>query len=173
MPQLILNALGPDRPGIVGQVTGHLHAAGANVLDSRMVNLRGQFAIILLIEAESVSLEKLRQSLPTLAEKIGLRLTLTDAAPAATPVKGIPFKLKTYSLDQPGIIHRVSDLLREFAVNIEDLAARQESAPFAGTPLFLMEMRLTIPPTVSISALRTKLNSLCDTLNCDIDFEPA
>ena len=173
MPQLILNALGPDRPGIVGQVTGHLHAASANVLDSRMVNLRGQFAIILLIEAESTYLEKLRQSLPTLAEKIGLRLTLTDAAPAATPVKGIPFKLKTYSLDQPGIIHKISDLLREQGVNIEELSARQESAPFAGDPLFLMEMRLTLPAGASISTLRSKLNTLCDTLNCDVDFEPA
>src|SRR3712207_8006581 len=52
---------------------------------------------------------------------------------------------------------RVSDLLREFGVNIEDLSARQESAPFAGTPLFLMEMRLTIPPNVSIGTVRTKL----------------
>jgi glycine cleavage system transcriptional repressor len=173
MPQLILNALGPDRPGIVGQFTGHLHAAGANILDSRMVNLRGQFAIILLIEAESASLEKLRQSLPALAEQIGLRLTLTDAAPAATPVKGIPFKLKTYSLDQPGIIHKISDLLREQGVNIEELSARQESAPFAGDPLFLMEMRLTLPAGASIQNIRSKVQSLCDTLNCDVDFEPA
>jgi len=173
MPQLILNALGPDRPGIVGQVTGHLHAAGANVLDSRMVNLRGQFAMILLVEAESASLEKLRQSLPALAEKIGLRLTLTDGAPAAAPVKGIPFKLKTYSLDQPGIIHKISDLLREQGVNIEELSARQESAPFAGDPLFLMEMRLTLPAGASIQNIRSKLQSLCDTLNCDVDFEPA
>ena len=174
MPQLIINALGPDRPGIVGQVTGHLHAAGANVLDSRMVNLRGQFALILLVEAPPAALQKIHKSLPPLAEKIGLRLTLTDAAaPATAPIKGIPFKLKTYSLDQPGIIHKISDLLREQGVNIEELSARQESAPFAGTPLFLMEMRLTIPPTVSISALRTKLTTLCDTLNCDVDFEPA
>ena len=94
MPQLIINALGPDRPGIVGQVTGHLHAAGANVLDSRMVNLRGQFALILLVEAPPVAVEKIHQSLPPLAEKIGLRLTLPDAqSPGAQPIKGIPFKL--------------------------------------------------------------------------------
>jgi glycine cleavage system transcriptional repressor len=174
MPQLILNALGPDRPGIVGQVTGHLHAAGANVLDSRMVNLRGQFAMILLVDAESSALARLRASLPALAEKIGLRLTLTDGAPAAAaPVKGIPFKLKTYSLDQPGIIHKVSDLLREQGVNIEELSARQESAPFAGDPLFLMEMRLTLPAGASIQNIRSKVQSLCDTLNCDVDFEPA
>ena len=75
MPQLILNALGPDRPGIVGQVTGHLHAAGANVLDSRMVNLRGQFALLLLVEAPDDALANLRQSLPALADSIGLRLS--------------------------------------------------------------------------------------------------
>jgi glycine cleavage system transcriptional repressor len=174
MPQLIINALGPDRPGIVGQVTGHLHAAGANVLDSRMVNLRGQFALILLVEAPPAAIAQIQQSLPPLAEKIGLRLTLTDApSPSAQPIKGIPFKLKTYSLDQPGIIHKISDLLREHNVNIEELSARQESAPFAGDPLFLMEMRITIPSGVPISALRSKLTTLCDTLNCDIDFESA
>ena len=173
MHQLLINAIGPDRPGIVGQFTGHLHDAGANILDSRMVNLKGQFAIILLIEADADAIAKIKQTLPPAAESMKLRLTLTDAHAAAPSVQGIPFRLKTYSLDQPGLVHRISDVLREHAVNIEDLSARQESAPFAGTPLFLMEMRVTVPPTVSIHKLRSNLQSLCDTLNCDIDFEPA
>ena len=174
MEQLIVNAIGPDRPGIVGQFTGHLHDADANVLDSRMVNLRGQFAIILLIEAPPDALLNIRKSLPPFAESIGLRATLTDAPAATAPhARGLPFRLKTYSLDQPGIVHRVSDLLREFGVNIEDLAARQESAPFTGDPIFLMEMKLTVPPAVSIHELRARLQQLCNQLNCDIDFEPA
>jgi glycine cleavage system transcriptional repressor len=171
--QLILTAIGPDRPGIVGQFTGHLHDADANILDSRMVNLRGQFAIILLIEAPPQALAALRQSLPAFAQKLNLRLSTSDAHPAAKTATGLPFRLKTYSLDQPGIVHRVSDVLREHSVNIEDLSARQESAPFDGTPLFLMEMRVTVPPTVPIHQLRTRLQSLCDSLNCDMDFEPA
>lgn len=173
MEQLIVNAIGPDRPGIVGQFTGHLHAAGANVLDSRMVNLRGQFALLLLIEAAPAAIAGLRQSLPAAAGQLGLRLDVTDVATSAAPARGIPFRLKTYSMDQPGIVHRVADLLREFSVNIEDLSARQESAPFMGTPLFVMEMRVTVPPAVSIQALRSKLQALCDALNCDVDFEPA
>ncbi len=173
MQQIIVNAIGPDRPGIVGQFTGHLHAAGANVLDSRMVNLRGQFALILLIEVPPEGAAQIRQTLPPAAAEMDLRLDLTDAQAAQTGAQGLPFKLKTYSMDQPGIVHRVSDLLREFGVNIEDLSARQESAPFMGTPLFLMEMRLTVPATVSIQSLRGKLQGLCDSLNCDVDFEPA
>lgn len=171
--QIIVNAIGPDRPGIVGEFTGHLHSGGANVLDSRMVNLRGQFAIIVLLEAPAEAVQSLQQSLPALAERIGLRLTVTEAQPSAQAVAGIPFKLKTYSMDQPGIVHRISDALHEYGVNIEDLATRQESAPFMGTPLFLMEMRLTVPAGVPIKELRSRLQSLCDALNCDMDFEPA
>ena len=173
MKKLIVNALGPDRPGIVDQFTGYLHAGGANVLDSRMVNLRGQFAIIVLFEAEDDAAAGFHQSLPALAETMGLRSSLSDVDAPVTAMAGIPFKLKTYSMDQPGIVHRVSEILRAYGVNIEDLTARQESAPFMGTILFLMEMRLTVPPNVSIGELRARLQALCDSLNCDLDFEPA
>jgi glycine cleavage system transcriptional repressor len=172
--QLIVNAIGPDRPGIVGQFTGHLHEGGANVLDSRMVNLRGQFAVIILLEADDEAAVKLRQSLPELANRMGLRLTVTDFEAARAPSRpGIPYKVKTYSMDRPGIIHRVSDLLRAHGINIEELTARQESAPFSGMPLFLMELTLTVPPEVRIKELRGELQALCDSLNCDLDFEPA
>ncbi|NWG14534.1 MAG: hypothetical protein HXY20_13490 [Acidobacteria bacterium] len=173
MRQLIVNAIGPDRPGIVGEFTGHLHAGGANVLDSRMVNLRGQFAIIVLFEAGDEAAARLQHSLPALAKEMGLTLTITETEPHPRPLQGIPFKLKTYSMDQPGIIHQVSDVLRARGVNIEELAARQESAPFMGTPLFLMEMKVTVPTGIPIRELRSELQSLCDSLNCDIDFEPA
>jgi glycine cleavage system transcriptional repressor len=173
VPQMILNAIGPDRPGIVGEFTGHLHTCGANILDSRMVNLRGQFAMIVLIEADRDTVARLHSSFPRAAEAMGLRLTCVEGDVPARPIPGIPFKLKTYSMDQPGILHRVSEVLREYGVNIEDLVARQESAPFMGTPLFQLEMRLTVPADVSIRELRGKLDSLCDVLNCDVDFEPA
>ncbi len=173
MEQLIVNAIGPDRPGIVGEFTGHLHAGGANVLESRMVNMRGQFAIIVLFEAENEATARLRQSLPALARDMGLKLTITGTEAHPQPLSGIPFRLKTYSVDQPGIVHQVSDVLRARGVNIEDLAARQESAPFMGTPLFMMEMKVTVPPDVPIRTLRSELQSLCDSLNCDVDFEPA
>jgi glycine cleavage system transcriptional repressor len=176
MAQWIVTAVGPDRPGIVGELTGHLHAAGANLLDSRMVNLRGQFALVLLMECpeNAAASNNLSESLPRLGEQMGLKLFITrqDAA-AAKPTGGLPFRLKTYSSDQPGIVHRVTDLLRTHGVNIEELETRQESAAFAGTPLFTMELRLTVPPTVAVRKLRAELEALCDQINCDVDLEPA
>ncbi len=171
MPQLILTALGPDRPGLVGELTGILLEAGANILDTRMVNLRGRFAILVLLEAPDLA--PFKSTLPPAAAKIGLTLHLAEHAAPPAPQTGLPFRLKTYSLDQPGLIHRITEVLRAHAVNIEDLCARQDSAPFAGDPLFTMELRLTVPVHVSVKKLRADLEAACEQLNADLDLEPA
>ncbi len=168
MPQFVVTAVGPDRPGIVGELTSHIHAGGGNILDSRMVNLRGEFAMLILLEGAPA----LTAQLPPLGEKIGLRLTISHVH-GAKPVRGTAYRLKTYALDQPGIVARLTQVLREFAVNIEELTARQESAPFDGSPLFVTEMRLTIPENVPIPKLRSELQSVAATLNCDLDLDPA
>ncbi len=84
----------------------------------------------------------------------------------------MPYKLKTYSLDQPGIVARLTKILRDHQVNIEDLSARQESAAFAGSPLFLTELRLTIPKTVKLNQLRRDLETFANDLNCDVRPRP-
>jgi len=128
--------------------------------------------MLLLFEAEDAAAEALRASLTELSEAMGLRLMLVEPAPPARSVAGIPYKLRTYSMDQPGIVHGISEILLNHGINIEDLTTRQESAPFMGAGIFLMEMRVTVPPNVPIREVRSKLQSLCDTLNCDVDFEP-
>lgn len=173
MTQLVITAVGPDRPGLVEEITGFLQSGGGNILDSRMVNLRGQFALVLLLEAEAAALDGLEKTLPARVEAMGLKLTATRQSPARQGVAGVPMKLKTYSMDQPGIVHRITRVLHSNGVNIEELSSRQESAPFDGTPLFLMEMRVTVPAAMPIRKLRAELETLCDSLNCSLDFEAA
>jgi glycine cleavage system transcriptional repressor len=174
MPQLILTAVGNDRPGLVGELTGHLLTAGANILDTRMVNLRGRFAVLVLLEASD--LEAIQRNLPAAAERMGLMVHMNahDAGSGgASKAAGLPFRLKTYSLDQPGLVHRVTEVLRSHGVNIEDLTARQESAAFAGEALFIMDLKLTVPATVAIRKLRADLEAACDKVNADLDLEQA
>jgi glycine cleavage system transcriptional repressor len=173
MSQLIISALGPDRPGIVGEFTAHLHNAGGNILDSRMVNLRGEFAMMILVDVPEPALSKLKSDLPPIGERMGLKLTVTPQSAPTAGKPGIPYRLKTYSMDQPGIVARLTGVLRALGVNIEELSARQESAAFAGSPLFLTEMRLTVPPGVPLGKLRAELESVGNELNCDVDLDPA
>jgi glycine cleavage system transcriptional repressor len=76
-------------------------------------------------------------------------------------------------MDQPGIVHRITSYLRECSINVEELTTRLESAPFMGSPVFTMEIVMMVPKTVSVRKLRTELEELGGTLNCDVDLDPA
>ncbi len=170
--ELVVTAIGPDRPGITADFTGHVHAAGANLADTRMVNLRGHFALLALVEGAADVLENVKKRLRESAPKLGLSFEFSSAPKSATRA-GVPFRLKTYSMDQPGIVHRISTFLHEQGINIEELETHLESAPFMGTPVFTMEIVMLVPKSASVKTLRKSLEELGDTLNCDIDLDPA
>lgn len=174
MVQLIVMAVGPDRPGIVGELTAHLHASGANLLDSRMINLRGQFAMLILLELSEESAAKLTSELPNVGRQMNLLIEVhPQSRRAAPPARGLVYKLKTYSLDQPGILARLTQVLRQHGINIEELSTRQESAAFDGGLIFLTEMRLTVPTDIPLGKLRAELARIGNELNCDVDLDPA
>ena len=170
--ELVVTAIGPDRAGIAADFSGHVHASGANLADSRMMNLRGQFALIALVEGAPEALEALKNRLRESSEALGLTFDFS-AAPRASGGKGVPFRLKTYSMDQPGIVHKVTTFLRERSINIEELESTLESAPFMGTPVFTMELVMLVPAAANVKELRRALEELGDTLNCDVDLDPA
>lgn len=174
--ELVITAVGPDRPGIASDVAGQVHAAGANLADTRMVNFRGKFALIALVEGSAEVLESVRKRLTEAGPRIGLEIDFSSPSAkegAGAQREGVPFRLKTYSMDQPGIVHCITSYLREHGVNVEELVTRLESAPFMGTPVFTMEILMLVPKKVSVKQLRHALDELGDQLNCDVDIEPA
>jgi len=170
--ELVVTAVGPDRPGLTSEFSGHLASAGANLADSRMVNLRGQFALLALVEGSPEVLEAVKKRLEGAASTMGLAIGFSGAA-RTPPRAGVPFRLKTYSMDQPGIVHKITSYLREHEINVEELETRLESAPFMGTPVFTMEILMLVPREKSVKALRRALEELGDSLNCDVDIDPA
>ncbi len=176
MEELVITAVGPDRPGLVGRLTAPLFEASANVADSRMVNLRGQFAVILLAEVPSKNLESVQEQMLMLAEELGLTITFRghEAQEDKWPTTvGVPFRLRTYAMDQPGLVHRITDLLQKHGINVEELETRSLPRPETGAPLFSMEVLMTVPSTLAIKTVRRDLEALCDELNCDVELQPA
>lgn len=173
MSQLILTAVGPDRLGLVADLTRYVHEAGASLADSRMVNLRGHFALLALVEGSGEALAQLRRALAEGSAKLGLRLDVKDVDAATAPAPGsLPYRLKGYAPDQPGIVARVTDVLRQHHVNIEEFETRVESTPFSGTPMFVIESVVTLPKGMSVRALRQDLEALGDRIGCDVDLDP-
>ena len=174
MPQLVLTAVGADRPGLVDHLTGFLLECGGNLADSRMVNLRGQFALILLVEASNAAAQRIESRIVEVGKHLGLAVTLIPQAGSSlseSPRAGIPFRIQTTAMDQPGIVHRITHLLHRHGANIEELETRLQAGAYSGTPLFEMEMRVTVPTAVPIKKLRQEVQDLCDSLNCDVELQ--
>jgi len=168
MQHVILSAIGADRPGLVDEVSEFIFERAGNIEDSRMVNLRGQFAIMVLVAGSPQMLERLRSEVWQLAQKSGLQAEVRPATSAsAAAAEAMPNRLRVSAIDQPGLVHRFSHLMREMQINIESLDTKLAAAPVTGTPLFEMEMLLSVPRTTPISKFREELAKLAEEINVD------
>jgi glycine cleavage system transcriptional repressor len=176
MAHAILTALGVDRPGLVDEVSRFIYDRGGNIEDSRMVNLRGQFAIMVLVGGVEEVISKLRLETSRLADASGLQVDLRNAPPARGTAAGsgaLPFRFVATAVDRAGIVHAISHLLREMNVNIESLETRLTAAPYTGSPVFEMESVVAVPKGTPLAQLRQRLGALCDEMNMDWDLSAA
>src|SRR3989338_9902795 len=81
---LVITAVGPDRVGLVEQITQFLIKEGCNIEDSKMAVFCGEFTIILLVSGEAAALDRVAQSLPALTDQTGLAFAIKE------PVARIP-----------------------------------------------------------------------------------
>lgn len=176
MNHAILTAIGTDRPGIVDEVSQFIFDRGGNIEDSRMVNLRGQFAMMVLVGGAADVLERLGRELPEFARRSGMSGELRPAGAggkSSLAADALPYRLVGTGIDQPGLVHRLAHLLRELGVNIESLETRLTPAPYTGAPMFELEAVLAVPRATQLSVLRQKLAAACDEINMDWDLRTA
>jgi glycine cleavage system transcriptional repressor len=167
----LLTAFGPDRVGIVDDLTSLILEGRCNVEESRMAVLGGEFALILLFSGDRADVRRLADELPGKAGSLGLQATLKQTVPPRSDPAARPYLLATTSLDTPGIVHAVTSLLRKHRVNILDLETDTTSAPWTGAPMFHMRARLSVPGPVA--GLREELAELETRTNLDIRLTPA
>jgi glycine cleavage system transcriptional repressor len=166
--RMVLTAIGEDRPGLVEDISEFVFACGGNIEDSRMANMQGQFAIMMLIAGTQEAIDRIMNDLDALSRRaaIDARLTPVSRAGVAASPK-LLYRLTGRALDQAGLVHEVANLLRSLNVNIESMETTLETAPFTGAPVFAMDLILAVPNATPIQKLRGELARVCDPLNID------
>ncbi len=165
----VLTAIGADRPGLVDEVARYVVERGGNLEDSRMVNLHGQFAMMMLVAGPEDVIGRLRQGLDQLGVASRVHVELRPADPTQSPPSAvaIPYRLNTWAMDHPGLVQSVAHLLGGMGVNIESADTSLRPAPYTNAPLFEMELVVSVPADLHVADLREALGRLCDDLNID------
>src|SRR5450432_2475404 len=168
---LVLTAVGPDRPGLVNEISSLVLAAGANLEDSRMAILGGEFALLILVSGESRAVTRVEQGAEELGSRLGLRV-LTKPTSSQRPQRDFsPHQIRVTGVDRPGIVQRVAALLAGRGVHVASLESRLAYAPESGTPMFILEAALQIPCALALADLRRELASVCSEESWDFTLE--
>ena len=169
---VVLTAVGPDRVGIVDDVSGLVSQAGCNIEESKMAVLGGEFALMMLVSGPAQPLDSMVRSLPAAGAKLGLTISCQPTREPQAEKKGRPYHLKAVSLDTPGIVHAVTAVIRRYSINIEDLETETVPAPWTGAPMFQLSALLVIGPSVAVSSFKEDLQRLQEEHDLDIVLKP-
>jgi glycine cleavage system transcriptional repressor len=165
----VLTLTGPDRIGIVDEVTGLLLQRGGNVETSRMARLGGEFAVLMLVSMPSDRFSGLDKGLEDLTAQ-GYKVTTTQAGRtyAEAHPGWLPYRIEVQGADHEGIIHEVAHYLSRRGISIESVDSESTPAPTSGVPLFAMTARLVVPPALADEGWEAGLEEIGRRMNLDI-----
>ena len=165
---LILTAIGPDRVGLVEQISNFISGHGCNIEDSKMAAFCDEFAVIILISGNATDLREISRNCSQIESGTGLSIVTKTPKPKKPQDTFTLYKLTASCMDHPGVVHKISQVLSSLGVNIEAMETKTYSAPMSGTPLFQLEARLAIPGGIEMSQLRERLAAIQRQENIDI-----
>jgi glycine cleavage system transcriptional repressor len=155
----------------VSALSSWIREAGANLEDTRMAQLGGEFALILLLTGPIEALERVEKLGPRIEGELGLSGSTRRTTPGTRAPGALAYRLRVSGIDRPGIVQRVSGVLAPRSINVASLSSRVVNAPLTGTPMFHLEAHLQVPGTVALSELRAALGATCDEENLDFTLE--
>ncbi len=167
MKQLIITLVGPDRPGLVEQISDRVLAHGGNWLASNLSHLAGHFAGIIQVELDEAELPALQTTLQSIPN---LMVTLVSGE-TCQQEKSRQLNLAITANDRPGIVQELSTVLKYKGSNIVHFSSRQQSAPNWGAPIFNAIATVQLANGVDKDQVVKALEALTADIIVDVDSD--
>ncbi len=168
--QMVLFAIGPDKPGIVSRISSIIHENGGNFEDSRMATLAGDFALIVLFSACQDAMAAIKKDCASLESQLSIRCEFRTPGPAASSVSANHWHFEATGHDQPGIVSRLSTAMANAGVSVISMDTSMINIAFVGTPMFRVRGEISIPKTLDAVVLRDTLEEVCEDMALVLEF---
>lgn len=167
MNQLVITIVGADRPGIVESLAAVVAEHGGNWLSSSMNNLAGQFAGIIEVAVPDARRQTLADAIGALD---GLQVHSVVGGESIAQGDAPMAEVEIVGMDQPGIVHRLTTVLRGAGVNLLQFASWTEPAPNSGDEMFRAVAEFELTGSVDLEALKTSLEAVAEDLAVDVEL---
>lgn len=169
---LAISAIGPDRVGLVHDLSQKITDCGGNISESRMTALGSEFAILMLVSGNWHAVARVETELSKFAESAGITLQVRRAGERAIHEDRVPYSVDVVCLDQAGIVSALSGFFAARGIDVSEMNTRSYPAPHTGAPMFGVYMVVNVPSSIHLGAMREEFMDLCDNLNLDAILEP-
>lgn len=165
----IVTFIGDDRPGLVEQLADVIEQQGGNWLESKLSQLGGKFAGLILVSCPDVAAQGLQSALES---KMGpaCSIRVTACGEAAAPPPGRDITLTVVGPDRQGIVREVSRALAQRSINVVRLNSDVVSAPMSAELLFQATIEARIPQGTDLDTLGDSLDDIANQMTLEIDW---
>lgn len=176
----IVTFIGDDRPGLVEQLSAVIEKNQGNWQESRLSQLGGKFAGLILVALPADGGPSLEADLAALAASgISVRVTATEAIPdthrvdarIAAQAPGQDIALSVIGPDRRGIVREISHALAQRHINVVEMTSDVQSAPMSAEKIFTARIAAWIPEATNMDELRASLDEIADHMTLEIDLE--
>ena len=166
----IITFVGDDRPGLVEQLSSAIENNRGNWHESRLSQLGGKFAGLILVSLPAENAPALEEELQALsASGLSVRVTPTDGATAANA--GKPVTLNVLGPDRLGIVKEISHALADRQINVVEMDSRVDSAAMSGEMLFKARIDAQVPEHTDLNDLLDSLEDIANHMTLEIDLD--
>lgn len=165
--QVILMAVGDDRPGLTSSLAGAVADAGGNWLESHFARLGGKFVGSVLVDLPVDRQAQLERAVAEM-NAAGFAVTSTPSGEGGW-LDGEKLTFEIVGADRPGIVREVAAALAALHVNIDELESETEAGAMSGEQLFRARVTARLPEGTPIARVRQALEHISGEIM--VDFE--
>lgn len=166
----IITFIADDRPGLVEQLSSVIKRHEGNWLESRLSQLGGKFAGLILVSLPTENSPGLESDLGALDPGC-LSVSVTATGEQATQDAGSRITLSVIGPDRQGIVQEISRVLAGEQINVTELDSAVSSAPMSAEMIFSARIHACIPEGTDLDSLRDTLETIADDMTLEIDLE--
>jgi glycine cleavage system transcriptional repressor len=168
---VVLSALGPDRPGLVADLTSYVTERRGNVEESRMLILGAEFGVLMLVSGSKDAVDAIVRDVEHLQSATGANVIVRRTQSPEEHRRGErkPVLVVAESFDRVGIVTALARAIQQLDLNIVSMETSAVEAPFTGATLFTIEARVDVPKGKSLSQIRAAMNDVATKEGLDIE----
>ena len=166
----IITFIGDDRPGLIEQLSSVIESNRGNWHESRLSQLGGKFAGLILVSLPTASGPALEAELKALSAS-GLSVRVTQTTDTAVITGGKAITLTVLGPDRLGIVREISRALAEREINVVEMDSQVDSAAMSGELLFKARIDAQIRENTNMDDLHDTLEEIANNMTLDIDLD--